>query len=155
MQISQVDLICKHIEKSVHKLPCTIKYDGTAPVQEYFTPTIEQDSSVENRLKATFRGRPLQGRSITLPKDTMGYVLQEEKKESESKWKTVCAFDQFVNWCLDANPDFERNVNGAIEWLEISKAIHEEVSLEEMTHEETKKRQREEENLESDKKQKT
>ncbi|KAJ0016414.1 hypothetical protein Pint_11642 [Pistacia integerrima] len=57
-----------NLSGQVHQLPCCIKYDGPCPVSHYFRPKstgIEVDGlKVE---EAHFRGRKLQGVTISLP----------------------------------------------------------------------------------------
>lgn len=52
---------------SVNRLPCEIKYNGSAPVTDYFV--INDDNKVK---EAMFRGRLLKGERVSLPEDMEG-----------------------------------------------------------------------------------
>ena len=52
---------------TVHHLPCEIQYNGSAPVEDYF---VVKDA--ENMKESMFRGRLLQGETISLPKGVHG-----------------------------------------------------------------------------------
>ncbi|KAJ0770586.1 putative ribonuclease H2, subunit C [Helianthus annuus] len=52
----------------IHQLPCCIKFNGPSPVSHYFKPKstgVEVDAL--NVKEAHFRGRKLQGTTVTLP----------------------------------------------------------------------------------------
>ena len=52
---------------TVHHIPCEIEYTGNAPVNDYFV--IKEDNQIK---EAMFRGRLLQGKERSLPKDLEG-----------------------------------------------------------------------------------
>jgi ribonuclease H2 subunit C len=57
-------------ETTVHVLPCHIAYDGHSKVSQYFQPRTDPvDQTVST---ATFRGRKLAGRTVSLPKGYTG-----------------------------------------------------------------------------------
>lgn len=75
MQSIKVDLTITNKDTPkyhVHKLPCTINYNGHANVQKYFIPTIKTED--EKIYTSTLRGRPLQGKLTKLPDNTMGKI---------------------------------------------------------------------------------
>lgn len=76
-------------EAVVHHIPCSIKHDGVAKVSTYFVPernTSAEDSSSSSssQLTAYFRGRKLDGTSITLPSKVTGLILRESANTSSS-----------------------------------------------------------------------
>jgi len=138
---------------SIHLLPCRIQSDSVAAVSQYFVPTIITNSQSDNSrttLKASFRGRPLEGERVELPPGYIGLVLSEEvnssksKEDSSSKSKedskvreenssksreerTLTVENKFkslTQWNLDQAPGLSDKFTQALKWLEISQAIH-------------------------------
>lgn len=121
-----------------HLMPCRIeeKHNMQIKAKEYFYPTIrvlENDdddyksgrqaaaNSVKNEdkktiLQASFRGRPLQGREMTLPHDYCGHILTGNKSTNK--------FSTFTYWNWDEIPNDRDVVAKAFQWIDIANAIH-------------------------------
>lgn len=114
----------------VHHLSCKIHHDGDANIEKYFYANVKSvnSESVSNsmnsgaeRYTSSIRGRPLNGKLIALPQDTMGVVFDTSNID---RWKTVETFDKVMHWVLDSNPDEESTgIQGALSWMNISKAV--------------------------------
>lgn len=122
----------KSPELQCHLMPCLIDYnESTVKAKEYFWPTIkslesnceDEPSRVRDKhiLTASFRGKPLQGRKIQLPENYKGLVLNKDSK-LEGK------FQEFTYWNWDELPSDEDSVVKALQWINVSKAIHGEIT---------------------------
>lgn len=115
-----------------HLMPCLIDYDNSKSVKakEYFWPTIKllkrgSDDEKQSRgesLTASFRGRPLQGRKVGLPDNYEGFVINKDSKLKERS--SMGKFKEFTYWNWDEIPSNEDSVMKALQWINISKAIH-------------------------------
>ena len=74
VQISTVDT--PPYKSAVHHLPAKIHVDGDAKVNMYFYPVENPDSK---QLQATFRGRALAGKTIPLPSNVTGVLLNDTR----------------------------------------------------------------------------
>jgi len=114
----------------VHLMPCKIHSDGSANVSGYFTPYIEKKKSDEGVLEASFRGYPLQGSKVSIPDGYLGLVLGETKKPiTETQPRNLSAskkFNSFTYWNWDHNPSTNDPAQLALDWLNVSKVIHDE-----------------------------
>jgi len=140
-----LDLSTRNECQQCHLLPCRIEYDKqTVKAKEYFWPTIRvlepgsdieqgRDSSTagpsmgvknpENPiLTASFRGRPLQGREVRMPEGYRGYVV--DKALQSRGTAATRGFDKFTYWNWDQIPGEEDPVVKAVQWIDISNAIH-------------------------------
>lgn len=124
-----------------HLMPCRIEYnDSTIKAKEYFWPTIRflkaggdeeqgrekslpeiKDDPDSPTLTSSFRGRPLQGRKIVLPEGYKGHIVP---KSSKSNVEATKNFDEFTYWNWDQLPNNDDAVVKALQWINISKAIH-------------------------------
>lgn len=127
-----------------HLMPCKIDYNKpTVKAKEYFWPTIQvlrkggdeeqgriksddshaPENSPENPIyTASFRGRPLQGRKIKLPEDYKGCIVPKEAKMANNGSSNE--FNEFTYWNWDELPSDNDAVVKALQWINISKAIH-------------------------------
>ena len=55
-------------QSTVDRLPCEIKYNGSAPVSDYFV--VNDDNKIK---EAMLRGRLLKGERVSLPSDIEGF----------------------------------------------------------------------------------
>jgi len=122
----------------IHLLPCKIQSNSTAAVSQYFEPSIRSSHTADNKpttLKASFRGRPLEGERVTLPSGYTGLVLSELVKSTKSKEEerikeeervlTVeSGFSSLTLWNLDLSPGLNDKFTQALKWIDISSAIH-------------------------------
>jgi len=107
----------------IHLIACKVKANCDANVEKYFTPTISQSDSV---LLSSFRGRPLNGRKVDLPKNSTAFVLHESKNCKDLIAKE--SSNQITYWNLDKNPSDCDSLPQALQWIQISNAIHSPVS---------------------------
>nr|CAG4643618.1 EOG090X0IC1 [Ilyocryptus agilis] len=123
VQPSQQVLDCTEI----HSIPCKISHDGFANVSGFFTPYVE---SKDDTLEASFRGYPLQGKKVIIPAGHTGLILNETKRpltEMESRNLTISKkFSEFTSWNWDYPPTPNDPIHQALEWLSLSKLVHEE-----------------------------
>jgi hypothetical protein len=104
----------------VHKMPCKINHNDTANVETYWYDAIQTNEN--ETLKASFRGRPVQGEIIKFEPHTMGFVFDTS---DEHQWSTSHSFNEFTNWSLDRDPALDKQVHGTLtEWIPIAEAIH-------------------------------
>ncbi|XP_059162022.1 ribonuclease H2 subunit C-like [Physella acuta] len=115
-------------------IPCRIHFDGKAKVSDFFQKTICDESSNGNKeLAATFRGRPLNGVEVNLPSGFTGLVLKEHHKrtteDEERKLIATHSFDKFTHWNLDKQPTSDDLIQRALQWVDISSALHKPVKM--------------------------
>lgn len=135
---SAVDLTGK-----VHQLPCCIKYNGPCSVSQYFKPKsteIEVDGLNVN--EAYFRGRKLQGTTISLPQGYSGFVIgkknpskrkaSEKSEESSSSWEMNAKFQNVTLWNHDNLPSQDDAFLRSFHWFAVSKALHKPVTAEDL-----------------------
>lgn len=154
---------CTESKTTVNLLPCRIDHDGPVnPVTPFWTPQKEESTFVITPTKdefyanstrglggssvAYFRGRRLQGRTVKLPDEYRGVLLEREEKledkdalneltdvvnvdEDEGseteKMRTVGEYDEVVIWghetIADATDDpYVRSIE---EWLHLSDQV--------------------------------
>ncbi|GJN19087.1 hypothetical protein PR202_gb06325 [Eleusine coracana subsp. coracana] len=129
----------------VHLLPCGIRQNGAAPVSDYFKPRstgVEVDGvKVE---EAFFRGRKLQGATLSLPDGYRGYVLEKksggkDKQDSDAEVGDFVSHAEFQNityWNHDTTPSAEDPLPRCFHWLTVANAVsmHKPVSAEELAN---------------------
>jgi ribonuclease H2 subunit C len=112
-------------QPSVQLLPCSIDTDGYCKVEQYFSTTM---SPAADKICASFRGRPLQGRDVTLPDGFMGIILREDKKpltdQQNREFTVQYSFNSFRYWNLDKPTSHDDGLGKALDWLNIADAIH-------------------------------
>ncbi|BFZ12251.1 hypothetical protein BsWGS_15290 [Bradybaena similaris] len=128
----------KAVTDSCHFVPCEIDFNGEAKVAEFFSKTIAPTNNAADGggddLTAFFRGRPLNGTEVTLPNGYTGVVLKEpHKRSTEDEDRTLTAthkFESFTYWNLDKLTTPDDLIQKALQWVDISCALHQPVSLE-------------------------
>ncbi|XP_069063958.1 ribonuclease H2 subunit C [Pleurodeles waltl] len=109
----------------MHLLPCEIEYDGSAGVENYFTPAIRQRPTEK---VVSFRGRCLRGQEVALPDGYVGMVLKEDHKpcseEDDRCVRVKSTFRAFMSWNLETPPSSDDSVLMSIMWPKIAEAIH-------------------------------
>ncbi|XP_023519278.1 uncharacterized protein C12B10.15c [Cucurbita pepo subsp. pepo] len=126
----------------VHQLPCAVKFDGPCSVSQYFKPKstgIEVDGlSVEN---AYFRGRKLQGATISLPEGYSGYVIgrkshgkrkASEESQDSSSWQVKAKFENITYWNHDTLPTQDDTFPRSFHWLTVAQALHKPATAEDL-----------------------
>lgn len=118
----------------IHYMPCKINHDGAANITGFFSPYVEnKDTDIINKadsvLEASFRGYPLQGKKIKIPNDFKGIVVNEMKKpltDMEPRnldlKKNFC---EITYWNWDCFPNKNDLIHQSVDWLILSKMIHE------------------------------
>merc|ERR1711976_443368 len=114
------------VEAKAHLLPCHVDYDGQCKANEFFH-NCTREKTGEGYI-ASFRGRPLDGKSVRIPEGFTGYVLEEPRKEfgeeENRTFRAVKKFKEFTLWNLDKPPsDYDKYPN-AMKWIDIAAAIH-------------------------------
>lgn len=109
-----------------HLIACRVKANCEANVDKYFNPTISECDKQKSVLLSSFRGRPLIGRKVELPENCSAFVLHKSKNSEESIAKE--SFKQITYWNLDKFPSDSDSLPQAIQWINISNAIHSPIS---------------------------
>ncbi|XP_046676663.1 ribonuclease H2 subunit C-like [Homalodisca vitripennis] len=110
-------------EKSVHYIPCKIHVDGSAKVSQYFLSSTNKDGELE----ASFRGHPLKGKIVELPKGYKGLILEETIQRSEDQERTLHVtktFSELTYWNWDKVPTKNDMFLAAMDWIDIADALH-------------------------------
>ncbi|KAJ2807331.1 hypothetical protein H4R20_001324 [Coemansia guatemalensis] len=126
--------------RSLHLLPCSVDYDGSAKTNSYFVPVRKADDTYE----ANFRGRRLCGRRVVLPETFSGHVLgsvaasqsvernnafEEQFSElqcaEDLELHTIEGFGEIVVWDHDRVPlASDDEFIGSLAWLDVATSIH-------------------------------
>ncbi|KAI9504308.1 hypothetical protein GGI25_004395 [Coemansia spiralis] len=128
----------------LHLLPCAISYDGPAKAATYFIPEKKPDSTYE----ASFRGRQLCGRKITLPRSYIGHVVIEsmphglselafendvsDTASDQRELRSVAQIAGLTVWEHDTAPlENDDEFICALEWIDTAASIHADCTSEE------------------------
>lgn len=85
-------------QSACHWLPCSIDYDGQAPVSQYFRPEPLDPNDTDSTQGATFRGRGLLARKVQrLPDGIDGNVLAACTRQS-GQIKICESFKNIYEW---------------------------------------------------------
>ncbi|XP_014211344.1 ribonuclease H2 subunit C [Copidosoma floridanum] len=113
-------------EPELHSIPCKIFADDKANVNTYFKPYIKNID--EEYLKSSFRGYPLQGKKVAVPKGYTGVTFYEYKKpEVDGADRNIYAtatFKEFTYWNYDKLPSKNDAFISALDWIDIAEALH-------------------------------
>eukprot|EP00978_Attheya_sp_CCMP212_P024781 scaffold78493_cov50-Attheya_sp.AAC.3 len=116
------------LEKSCHALPCTIHYDGMAPVGMCFRPTVlvGDNNGEANLAAAQFRGRGLvtQVTPSPLPSHMAGIVWDGTR--------VGASFRSVAEWHHDSHiPNHlpETLVDRAVDWCTIAHSVHDPIPV--------------------------
>ncbi|GAB0090168.1 uncharacterized protein DMENIID0001_048620 [Sergentomyia squamirostris] len=107
----------------IHFIPCDTDTSGVANVEKYFK-TYEKDESQHGVVTNALRGYPLVGNTFKIPKTHSGVILTTSKSDS-STMKVSGKFTEFTYWNYDTNPSKNDALKQAMDWMEISKVLHE------------------------------
>jgi len=122
-------------ENRLQFVPAKISYDGEAKVGTYMTEftTTEDATGLQH---TAFRGRPLDGRQIKMPKGYSAFVVEggdgggslgDSSEEShEVKMSAVGSRHRQVtvwNWDKAGAPDHDNPVSKAFQWLDIADTV--------------------------------
>lgn len=121
-------------KSSLHLINCKLASSGSNhPVAQYFDSQLQFENNVANsgkganNLKASFRGRPLNGKKIQLPE---GFAFARvSKSENENQLVASDLSKEATYWNLDKLPSSNDPVPQALQWLQLSADIHSHVQL--------------------------
>lgn len=102
-------------------LPFSLNHNGPAHVSKFFESTVVVEQS--QNLQASFRGKPLRGRQVSVPAGFTGLVLRSEGKKKNQTFSPTGTFDSVISWKWDQNPDSDP-FGSVFDWTELSAAIH-------------------------------
>lgn len=71
----------------------------------------------------SLRGYPLIGGAFALPDTHRGFVITPAKSDSATM-KISGKFEDFTFWNYDLNPSKNDSLRQAMDWMDISKALH-------------------------------
>ncbi|KAJ1664906.1 hypothetical protein EV178_003690 [Coemansia sp. RSA 1646] len=127
----------------LHQLPCFVDYDGPAKTSVYFLPEKQADLTYE----ASFRGRQLCGRKVTLPNSYIGHVLVESTalphhgsqdmafesdvaaatptNDEQRELRSVGQFEELTVWEHDRVPlQDDDEFICSLQWVALANSIH-------------------------------
>ncbi|ELR11397.1 Ribonuclease H1/H2 small subunit [Acanthamoeba castellanii str. Neff] len=153
INVQQLHSAGRASEVTLHYMPFLIDYEGEAPIQNYFvveservkqeeegsmstlsTSTSSSSSSAsaapgDDILRASFRGRLLRGKTLPLPSDYQGLVLQEATgrgADGEKQWHVSGQFSEWTYWNHDTRPYPSDQPQQWMGWLHLSQQVTEE-----------------------------
>lgn len=100
----------------VHYLPCSIKFNGPAPVQSYLQIALNPTTQ---EMTTAFRGRELKGKDVSVPSGVKAVWM---RKGQGSRLDIVNGFDKFIMWDHDIQPDPEM-FEEYFDWFKIGKSV--------------------------------
>jgi len=115
----------------LHYLPFFVGYEGSAPVQQYFIP----EGGPTETLRASFRGRLLQGKTLSIPEGYDGVILQQGRStgSGQKKWTVAGRFNEWVYWNHDTPPQAGDLPQQWMEWPLLAKQLHQQVTEDEIS----------------------
>ncbi|GAA0147225.1 hypothetical protein LIER_06978 [Lithospermum erythrorhizon] len=139
--VSRSESPLEDLSGKVHQLPCCVKYNGSTSVSHYFKhkPTrVEVDGLCVE--EAYFRGRKLQGTTVSIPTGYSGYVLGKKiadkqnnwLDEESSCWEMNAEFKNMTLWNHDILPSKDDAFLRAFHWFPVADALHCPVSIEDL-----------------------
>lgn len=127
-------------ETQLHLLNCRIENDKhedlPAEVKSYFSSQMKFEKNekslknpIQQHLKATFRGRPMDGKCVQLPAN---YKFARLCKSSNDDNKLIASdlTNKVTYWNLDKIPSSNDSIPQILQWLQLSSDIHSHVQLE-------------------------
>ncbi|KAF6165718.1 hypothetical protein GIB67_012615 [Kingdonia uniflora] len=131
------------LTNEVHQLPCCIKQTGPSSVSHYFKPK-ETGVNVDGLSvkEACFRGRKLQGATISLPEGYKGFVLEKKINKGKRKatgnseenncWQTRAKFQNLTYWNHDTLPSNGDAFLRCFHWFSVADVLHKPVSADDL-----------------------
>lgn len=111
----------KYNNNTIHHLPCSIDYNGPAPIEDYFR-IAECSARGEGKYVSHFRGRQLFGERVKLPGDVQGLCVRSTPSGLLPKWSVKGKFDEIMAWEHDRLPE-TTSIKNMAEWMELSDAV--------------------------------
>ncbi|KAJ3662316.1 hypothetical protein Zmor_006671 [Zophobas morio] len=113
-------------DAKVQSIPFKISADCDAKVSKYFESSIKFED--DKSLKASFRGYPLRGQSMSLPTGYVGVVLHESivptSDTEDRKFHVINKFKTLRYWNWDKNTGKNDKIVQALEWIDIAEVLH-------------------------------
>jgi hypothetical protein len=135
----------KYDRSSCHWLPCSIDYDGQAPVSQYFRPEPLDPNNAGATQGATFRGRGLLARKVQrLPDGIDGNVLMPCSRQSDQmqicesfknvyEWEHEWNTNRLVNHTQSETPvgdiQSKSSVQKSIALMDLMRAVHDPIPV--------------------------
>ncbi|KAK9719121.1 Ribonuclease H2 non-catalytic subunit (Ylr154p-like) [Popillia japonica] len=112
----------------IQSMPCKIHADCDAKVSQYFNTYVKGKKDTDGVLTASFRGYPLEGKEIQVPKGYKGVILHEsvrpDNDTDDRKFYCVNTFDSFTYWNWNKTPTGNDKMIKALDWIDIAEALH-------------------------------
>lgn len=112
----------------LHFVPAKVNKDSAANVQEYFEQFAEEAAAGSDLLSNSLRGRPINGRKMSVPEGWQGVVYVERRRplndETDRVLQQKTTFNDFTYWNYDKTPSRNDSFAQAIQWLKISDVLH-------------------------------
>jgi hypothetical protein len=106
---------------TIHHLPCSIDYDGPAPIEDYFRVS-ECKTRGPGKLVSHFRGRQLFGERVKLPADIQILNVRSTPSGLLPKWSVRGRFEEIIAWEHDRLPE-TTSVKNMVDWMELASAV--------------------------------
>lgn len=78
-------------------------------------------------LTGSFRGYPLRGKKVEIPKGYLGFVLHESirpsREKDERKFYVVNNFNKLIFWNWDKVPSDNDSITQALQWVDIAETV--------------------------------
>ncbi|KAH6764843.1 ribonuclease H2 subunit C-like protein [Perilla frutescens var. frutescens] len=139
VDLSIASAAAEDLTGKVHQLPCCIKHDGPTPVSHYFKPKpTEMEVDGLKVEEAYFRGRKLQGTTVSLPHGYSGFILGKKGRDQGTNdpnshcWETTATFQDITVWNHDAIPSKDDALLRAFHWFTAANALHQTVTAEDL-----------------------
>ncbi|XP_059608454.1 ribonuclease H2 subunit C [Phlebotomus argentipes] len=105
----------------VHFLPADTDTSGAANVEKHFEKFEKTDAN--GVVRNSLRGYPLVGENFTVPSTHQGIVLTTATSDSATM-EISKHFSEFSYWNYDTLPSRNDSLRQAMDWLDISRALH-------------------------------
>ncbi|XP_065160393.1 uncharacterized protein [Atheta coriaria] len=123
IQIEKSEALSTRKKSNVQLLPFKIHADCEAKVEQYFNNFVQK--SENGQLSGSFRGYPLKGQTIEVPKGYKGVIFHESKcMQKERNLYAVNNFDTITYWNWSKIPSKNDAIMQALDWIDIAEALH-------------------------------
>jgi len=115
---------------SLNLLPCSIEYNGPAPIESHFQIAESQTLKDENKtFTAHFRGRALKGCQVKLPDSVIGITAIDKHPNrlvlnDTIQWEAIGTFDSIKIWEHDVLPNLDQ-FQECMDWFQIAQSVRE------------------------------
>ncbi|KAF5282256.1 hypothetical protein FQR65_LT14388 [Abscondita terminalis] len=114
-------------DDGIQLMPFKIDVDCEAEVSIYFKPFVK--TTEHSNYSSSFRGHPLVGKKLNLPKGYTGVILNErvapDTDDSDRNFYIASKFDTFMHWNYDKTPSLNDAIMQVLNvWVDIAEALH-------------------------------